>query len=363
MAIPKAMKAVLTRGHGGVEMLDYCEVPTPAPGPEEVLVEVSACGLNNTDIWNREGKYGTDRDPNAVTGVGRAPGSFPVIQGADVAGRIVAVGEGVDAARIGDRVICNFVHYAPKPNAMGFAASLGSPSRPGGYAQYTRVRTENAYGYDGPLSDAELATFPCAYITAEHMLDAAGVEAGQRVLVTGASGGVGSALIQLVNARGAAAIAATSARWAEDVAGLKPRAVVLRDGPNKDNGDGRDFYDQVQDAAGGEGVHAVTDIVGGPHFSDCLALLRQGGCYVSAGAIGGPVVPFDIRTMYLKYLRLIGVSIGYARHFESVLGHIEAGQVKPLLAASYPLSEIRAAQEKFMSKDFFGNIVVLPQEG
>jgi NADPH:quinone reductase-like Zn-dependent oxidoreductase len=358
MAILKVMKAVLTRGHGGLEMLDYTEVPTPSPGPGEVLVEVAACGLNNTDIWNREGKYGTDRDPNAVAGVGRAPGSFPVIQGADVAGRIAAVGEGVDAGRIGERVICNFVHYAPNPNAMGFAASLGSPGRPGGYAQYTRVRSENAYAYDGPLSDAELATFPCAYITAEHMLDAAGVEAGQRVLVTGASGGVGSALIQLVNARGAEAIAATSARWAGDVAGLKPRAVVLRDGK-----DGRDFYDQVQDAAGGEGVHAVTDIVGGPHFSDCLALLRQGGAYVSAGAIGGPVVPFDIRTMYLKYLRLFGVSIGYARHFESVLAHVLAGRVKPLLAATYPLSEIRAAQEKFMSKDFFGNIVVLPREG
>ncbi|MDA0704993.1 MAG: zinc-binding dehydrogenase [Proteobacteria bacterium] len=358
MAIPKSMKAVLTRGHGGVEMLDYCEVPTPAPGRDEVLVEVSACGLNNTDIWNREGKYGTDRDPAAVTGAGRAPGRFPVIQGADVAGRIVAVGEGVDAARIGDRVICNFVHYAPNPNEMGFAASLGSPGRAGGYAQYTVVRTENAYGYDGPLSDAELATFPCAYITAEHMLEAAGVEAGQLVLVTGASGGVGSALIQLVNARGAEAIAATSARWAEDVAGLKPRAVVLRDGKN-----GRDFYDQVREAAGGAGVHVVADIVGGPHFTDCLALLRKGGCYVSAGAIAGPVVPFDLRTMYLNYLRLVGVSIGYARHFDAVMGHIEAGRVKPLLAASYPLSEIRAAQEKFMSKDFFGNIVVLPQEG
>lgn len=358
MAIPKVMKAVLTRGHGGVEMLDYGEAPTPEPVAGEVVVEVSACGLNNTDIWNREGKYGTDRDPNAVTGVSRAPGVFPVIQGADVAGRIVAVGAGVDAGRIGERVICNFVHYAPEPNEMGFAASLGSPGRPGGYAQYTRVRSENAYAYDGPLSDAELATFPCAYITAEHMLDAAGVEAGQRVLVTGASGGVGSALIQLVNARGAEAIAATSARWAEDVAGLKPRAVVLRD-----SADGRDFRKQVEDATGGEGVHAVADIVGGPHFSDCLALLRLGGRYVSAGAIGGPVVPFDIRTMYLKYLRLIGVSIGYARHFEAVLRHIEAGRVQPLLAATYPLSEIRAAQEKFMSKDFFGNIVVLPQEG
>ena len=117
------MPAVLTRGHGGLEMLDYGDVPTPEPVAGEVVIEVSACGLNNTDIWNREGKYGTDRDPEAVTGVGRAPGIFPVIQGADVAGRIVAVGEGVEAGRIGERVICNFVHYAPNPNEMGFAAS------------------------------------------------------------------------------------------------------------------------------------------------------------------------------------------------------------------------------------------------
>ena len=142
------------------------------------------------------------------------------------------------------------------------------------------------------------------------------------------------------------------------MAGLKPAAVVLRDGEN-----GRDFYDRVQDAAGREGVHVVADIVGGPLFQDCLALLREGGRYVCSGAIAGPVVPFDLRTMYLKYLRLIGVSIGYPRHFEAVLDHIAAGRVKPVLAETYPLSQIRAAQEKFMSKDFFGNIVVLPQEG
>lgn len=360
MAIPGTMKAVLTRGHGGVEMLDYCEVPTPAPGPDEVLVEVTACGLNNTDIWSRQGAYGTDRDPTAVAGLGRMPGRFPVIQGVDVAGRIAAVGEGVAESRVGERVICNFVHYAPDPNEMGFAASFGSPGRPGGYAQYTVTRTENAYAYDGPLTDAELATFPCSYITGEHMLDGAGVKPGERVLVTGASGGVGSALIQLVKAWGAEPIAVTSKRWAKDVAGLEPAAVVLRDSPGEGGGD---LYDQVQAAVGGEGVHVVADIVGGPHFSDYLALLRQGGRYVCSGAIGGPVVPFDLRTMYLKYLRLIGVSIGYPRHFEAVLGHIAAGRVKPVLAQTYPLSRIRAAQEKFMSKDFFGNIVVLPQGG
>ena len=360
MAIPGTMMAVLTRGHGGLEMLDYCEVPTPSPGPGEVLVEVGACGLNNTDIWSREGKYGTERDPDAVTGLGRVPGRFPYIQGLDVAGRIAAVGTGVAEGRVGERVICNCAHYAPDPNELGYGPFLGTVERPGGYAQYTAVRTENAHAYDGPLSDAELATFPCAYLTAEHMLDAAGVKAGERVLVTGASGGVGSALVQLVGARGAEAIAATSAAWVEAVAGLGPRAVVRRDISLEGGGD---FYDAVQAAVDGQGVQVVADVVGGPQFRDLLALLRRRGRYVTAGSIAGPVVGVDLRTLYNKYLHMMGVSVGYARHFEAVLDHLKAGRIRPLLAASYPLSEIRAAQERFDRKDFFGNIVVLPREG
>ena len=112
----ETMKAVVTTGHGGLEMLDYRDdVPRPVPASGEVLIEVSACGLNNTDIWVREGAYGTARDPNAVTGTRRLPHQFPRIQGGDVVGTVAGVGTGVDQSRIGQRVICNFMTYKQTP--------------------------------------------------------------------------------------------------------------------------------------------------------------------------------------------------------------------------------------------------------
>lgn len=350
--IPPTMKAVVTRGHGGFEMLEYTDVPTPAPAAGEVLLRVSACGLNNTDVWNREARYGTDRDPEARTGVGRTEGRWPRIQGCDVVGHIVAVGAGVDPSRIGERILCNFVMYGDPNVNLGFAGSLGS-NRDGGYAEYTTIPAANAYKTDDiALSDVELSTFPCAYITAEHMLDAAGVKKGEMVVVTGASGGAGSAIIQLVHARGAETVAVTSARWRDDVAKLGSKHIVLRDQG--------DPYEQATEALKGRAVDVAADVVGGPAFRDLLALLRPGGRYVTAGAIGGPVVPFDLRTLYLKKLAFYGVSVGYPRHFEAMLGFIRAGKLKPLLAKTYPLARFRDAQELFISKNFFGNIVVTP---
>jgi NADPH:quinone reductase-like Zn-dependent oxidoreductase len=350
MTIPTTMKAVVTRGHGGMEMLDDAEVPVPQVAPGEVLVRVSACGLNNTDVWNREAMYGTDRDPNAKAGVGRKLTQWPRIQGCDVVGRIAAVGAGVDSKRVGTRVLCNFVMYGP--TGLGFAGGLGS-TRDGGYAEYTTLPDANAHDVgDLALSDAELATFPCAYITAEHMLDAIALRAGERVMVTGASGGAGSALVQLAHARGAKVVAVTSQAWLDKVKTLDPELAVARDKGS--------VYEQIVSTLGEGGVDAVADVVGGPLFNDALALMRPGARYVTAGAIGGAVVPFDIRTIYLKKLTLHGVSIGYPQHFAAMLGHIRSGAIKPLLAATFPLARFKDAQTLFISKNFFGNIVVLP---
>jgi NADPH:quinone reductase-like Zn-dependent oxidoreductase len=348
------MKAVVTRGHGGLDMLDYTDVPVPTPKAWEVLVKVTAAGLNNTDIWSRMGAYGTDRDPNAVVGGGRGrkPGNFPIINGIDVVGRVAAVGEGVDRGRVGERVILNFVTYEPNPNSVGFAGSLAT-SLSGGYAEYIAVQSVQAYEIgDSPLSDEELATLPCTCLTGEHMLSEAGVKAGETVLITGASGGMGSMLIQLVHARGAHAVAVTSKAWAAEVATLEPLAVVNRDEGN--------LVEAVTAAMGAPHLEVVADVVGGPQFPDYLALLGPAGRYVTAGAIGGPVVALDLRTIYLKKLRLYGVSTGYQHHFETALQHIRAGRIRPLLARTYALSEIKQAQADFVAKDFFGNLVVLP---
>ncbi len=291
--IPETMKAVVTRGHGGFDMLDYTDMPVPEPKAGEVLVKVTAAGLNNTDIWNRIGAYGTDRDPDAVAGLGRKPGNFPLIQGLDVVGRIAAVGAGVDGGRVGERVILNFVTYEPDPSALGFAGTLAS-GLSGGYAEYVAVQSSSAYEIgDSPLSDAELATLPCVCLTGEHMLSEAGVKAGETVLITGASGGMGSMLIQLVHARGARAVAVTSKAWAAAVATLEPFAVVSRD-------EG-DLVDAVTAAMGAPHLEVVADVVGGPQFPDYLALLGPAGRYVTAGAIGGPVVALDLRTICCQW--------------------------------------------------------------
>ena len=341
------MNAVVTTGHGGLEMLDYRnDVPRPTPVAGEVLVAVSACGLNNTDIWVREGAYGTAKDPSAVTGTGRVPHKFPRIQGADVVGKIVEVGAGVDQARIGQRVICNFMTYNQGPGGLVYAGSLGN-SRDGGYAQFVTVPGENTYATDLDYSDAELATFPCAYMTAENMLETVGVKQGETVLVTGASGGVGTALIQLAHARGANVVALTSEAKRESVAQLHPSRILTRDA-------GDELATMENE------IDVVADVVAGPQFGQLLATLKVHGRYVTAGAIGGAVVPFDVRTLYLKLLTFRGVSCGMPAHFERVLALLAAGDLKPLLHSTYPLAEIREAQSNFIAKNFFGNLVVIP---
>jgi NADPH:quinone reductase-like Zn-dependent oxidoreductase len=345
------MTAAVTTGHGGLEKLELQTVPVPDPAEGEVLIRVGACGLNNTDIWVREGAYGSDDDPDAITGTGRVPHRFPLIQGADIVGRISAVGANVSNSRIGERVICNFMTYTEGENGLEMAGGLGS-SRPGGYAQFCAVPNENAYSIESDYSDAELATFVCAYMTAENMLETAGVTAKDTALVTGASGGVGTALIQLVHARGARVVALTSKEKMDSVNTLSPAAVIDRND--------RNLRDSLFARLGQDKVDVVADVVAGKQFSNYLSVLRSHGRYVTAGAIGGPVVNFDVRTLYLRFLTFYGVSCGMPWHFEKILERLKAGQIRPLLHGTYPLSEIHRAQKDFMAKGYFGNLAVLP---
>ena len=312
MTIPKTMQAVLTTGHGGLDKLEVRnDVPVPVPGPSEVLVEVAGCGLNNTDIWVRQGAYGTDGDPNAVASWRRGALEdtlkFPRIQGADTAGRIAAAGAGVDPKRIGERVIVDFSIYNGDGVSLADIDYIGH-GRDGGYAEYMVAPAENAYEVRRPISDAELATFCCAYLTGEHMLDRAQVRAGERVLITGASGGVGSGLIQLCRARGAIPYAVVGKGKEAQVKAIGAEAVITRD-------DG-DLGAAVHRATGGEPIDAVADLVAGPMFADLINLIRPEGRYTTAGAIGGPLVTLDLRTVYLKHLTLHGSSQGTRAAFQ-----------------------------------------------
>jgi NADPH:quinone reductase-like Zn-dependent oxidoreductase len=347
------MHAVLLTGHGGMDKLAYrSDVPVPTPAPGEVLIEVSACGMNNTDVWVRLGAYGTEQNPDAVSSWRRGATTltFPRIQGADAVGRIAAVGDGVPAGRIGERIMLDFSMYNRDDDSLADIDYIGH-GRDGGYAEYMTAPAENAHAVRTGMSDVELATFCCAYLTGEHMLDRARVGAGERVLITGASGGVGSGLIQLCRARGAIPYAVVGPGKERAVLDIGAEAAIVRGG---------DLVGQVADATRGRPIDVVADVVAGPLFNDLLRVLRPEGRYTTAGAIAGPVVQLDLRTVYLKHLQLHGSSQGTRGAFRRLLGYIEDGKIRALVGGIYKLSEFHRAQTDFMAKGFIGKLVVVP---
>lgn len=240
MTIPKTMKAVLLTGYGGPEVLDYRDdVTVPQPNNDQVLIKVAACGMNNTDVNTRvgwcskavttataDGGFDLDGDENASWDGETL--ALPRIQGADAVGHVVAVGANADAALIGKWVMVNsWLRDWNDPNNRNKTGYFGSECA-GGFAQFTVADRRGIMAVDSPLSDAELATFCFSYTTAEGMLSLANVDANDVVLVTGASGGVGSALIQLANRRGARVVAMASETKHKDVAKLNPAAILPR---------------------------------------------------------------------------------------------------------------------------------------
>ena len=359
-ALPSLMTAVYLTAHGGIETLQYREdVPLPEIGADEVLIRVAAAGVNNTDINTRIGWYSKkisgatnsggaqgfdeiDDDDASWSGV---PLIFPRIQGADCCGVIVAVGDKVDNSRIGERVIVrnmlrSYVDYRP------FECWTFGSECDGAFAQYARAPARETCKVECDWSDAELASIPCAYSTAENMLHRAAVGA-ERVLVTGASGGVGSAVVQLAKRRGATVIAVASAAKAEDLYAIGADKVIDRNA-------------ELVDAIGRDSVDVVVDLVAGAAWPSLLEVLKRGGRYATAGAIAGPMVELDVRTLDLKDLTLIGCTFQDDIVFENLVDYIERGEIRPIVAQIFPLSEIGAAQEEFLAKKFTGKLVLVP---
>ena len=348
------MRAVLLTGHGGYDKLDFRDdVPVPTMGPKDVLIRVAAAGVNNTDINTRIGWY--SKAVAEATDVGAASGiagaqedgwsgaafQFPRIQGADACGRIVAVGDEVDPARIGERVLVEPVFRgAGLFDILYFGSEVD-----GGFADYTCVPSIHAHRVVSGLSDIELASFPCAYGTAENILTRINVQAGERVLITGASGGVGSAAVQLAKRRGAGVTALAADAKTEIVRSLGASRVVSRDA-------------NLEALFGQEHFDAAVDIVGGSQFGSILNVLKRGGRYGVSGAISGPIVDLDLRTLYLKDLRLIGCTVLEPEVFGNLVSYIERGEIRPLVAATYDLSDIVKAQEAFLTKQHVGKIVL-----
>ena len=342
--------AVLTK-FGGPEVLElHHDWPRPRPQSLQVLVKVTAAAVNNTDIWTRQGAYGLPDDPSAQAGWLGAF-DFPRIQGGDIAGEVVEVGSGVTSELLGRRVLVDPALYGAGDENASPVGYLGSEAD-GGFAQYVAVDASHAHDvHDSPLSDEQLACLPVAFGTAIGMLDRAGVHDGETVLVTGASGGVGLALVQLAAARGARVLAITS--------GSKGDAVLANGAAQVFNRDSPDILDAIR-AAAPNGLDVVADIAGGPGLSAMMPMLRDNGRWVIAGAVAGPVVEFDLRRLYLHNVQLIGSSMHTRVHFRRLVELARAGEVRPQVSSTFALAEIAQAQEEFSTRQHIGKIALLP---
>lgn len=361
-SLPKTMHAVLLKGLGGLDQLEYrTDVNVPAPGPNEVLIQVGAAAVNNTDINTRIGWY--SKSVGQATSSGGAHGfesvngadsswsgsvlAFPRIQGADCCGRIVAVGSNVSASRIGERVLVrnmlrSYVDFRPYE-----CWTFGSECD-GNFAQFAVAPADESHKVSCDWSDAELASIPCAYSTAENMLHRVRLGA-ERVLISGASGGVGSAAVQLAKRRGATVIALCSASKVDEIRALGADQIIDR------NAD-------LVSVLGENSVDVVLDVVGGEQWPDFLRVLRRGGRYATAGAIAGPLAEIDLRTLYLKDLTLMGCTFQEDEVFANLIAYIEADEIRPVVAKTFALKDIHQAQEEFLSKNFIGKLVLIIPE-
>lgn len=355
------MKAVVTVGNGSYDKLVYREVPVPELHPGEVLLRVLAAGVNNTEINTRLGWYSAGVSTDTAEAAAREdraavqkadggwnkPTPFPFIQGTDCCGVLVKTYPGEDASRVGKR---GLVRACMRPEGFGSMENVWMASDfDGAFAQYVKVPAAEFFPVESEWSDAELGSIPCAYATAENMIHRAGVGRGTRVLVAGASGGVGSAAVQLAKRRGAFVTA---------VAGRAKLDAVARVGPDEVHPREEDIVGRV----GEESVDVVVDNVGGSGFASMLKVLRRGGCYVSSGAIGGPIVPLDLRTWYLKDIRMIGCTAWDEPVFPNLVSYIEGGEIRPLVAKVFPLERIAEAQREFLEKRHVGKFVLIPPD-
>ncbi len=355
------MKAVVTTGNGGYDKLEYRDVPVPRIARGEALLRVLAAGVNNTEINTRLGWYSAavttatgeaaeaqeERATSRADGGWNAATPFPLIQGTDCCGRVVEIAPDVDPGLLGRRVL---VRACMRPGGFESMENVWMASDfDGAFAQFVKVPASEIFPVECEWSDAELATIPCAYGTAENMVHRAGVGPEDHVLVAGASGGVGSAVVQLAKRRGARVTAIAGRAKAEQVRGIGADRVIARE-------------DDVTAVLGEESVNVVVDNVAGPAFGRMLQLLERGGRYASSGAIAGPLVTLDMRDFYLKDLTLVGCTAWDEPVFPNLISYVERGEIRPLVAKTYPLSRIADAQREFLEKRHVGNFVLIPPQ-
>ena len=342
--LPKKMSGIILTGHGGPEKLLFSEnLDVPSAKKGEVLIKVLAAGVNNTDINTRIGWYSKTNTAEDTSWAGNQI-KFPLIQGIDGYGEIVAVGEGVAKNRVGQRVLvepCITEHEGKKLHSPFF---FGSEIN-GAFAKYTKVPSIHAYQVKDTFSSLELASFPCSYSTAENMFIRGKVNAQDKVLITGASGGVGSAAIQLAKLRKCEVFAITSKAKLQKLKEIGADHTFARD-------------DNHLSILGKNSIDVVIDLVGGKNFKHLVEILKPKGRYLVSGAVDSPSVNLDLRTLYLNDLSFIGCTRLEKNTFQNLINYIDNKEIRPLIAKTYSLSNIRNAQEEFLKHKHVGKIVL-----
>ena len=357
--LPLKMKAVLTEGIGGYDKLNYTEVETPKISKNEVLLKVLAAGINNTDINTRIGWYSskinadTDalskakfQNSNQKSGLGwNGTTNFPLIQGTDCCGEVVSVGSDTVKNLIGKRVL---VRPCMKLRGLGLTERVWMASDfDGAFSEYVKVPFKEVFPVNSNWTDAELASIPCAYGTAENMLLRSKCDGKAKILVTGASGGVGFAAIQLAKKRGANVSILTSATKKNFFKNFDISYIATD-------------VEELICSFGERSFDIVLDPVGGHIFPSLLKLLKKGGTYISSGAIAGPVVNLDLRDLYLKDLKVLGATAWSDNVFPNLISYIEKDEIKPIVAEIFPLKDIVKAQKKFLKKKHLGKFILVP---
>ncbi|MFC0522922.1 zinc-binding dehydrogenase [Pontibacillus salicampi] len=345
------MRAVQVIGYGDVDKLEVVDAAIPEPKEKEVLVKVKACAINNTEIWMREGAYGT----GSKSGWRPEGVQFPRTPGSDITGEVVQVGQDVDEAMVGTDVVLFPFTSSGKEGAEHISDDMSfiGSEYDGGYAEYVVWPAELCY--DMPLSDyVESSVFSVSGMTAWHMVEQLNIKPTETVMVTGANGGVGSLNVQIAaNVFGAKVIAIVGDLALEDK--LKELGATHVLSYKSDN-----LADQIIEANGGP-IDSVLDVVGDALFSTSLHVLKKGGKFCTSGSAGGQKTELDFRTLYLKHITLYGSVLGTRAEFKRMLAAISSGKIKPVIDRTFPLQEAREAQSYFKEAGKLGKIVLLPQ--
>jgi NADPH:quinone reductase-like Zn-dependent oxidoreductase len=322
------------------------DLPDPVPGPTEVLLDVKAVALNHLDLWVRQGLAGL-----------KLP--LPHVLGSDVAGVISGMGRDVSDVNIGDAVVvapglcCGRCRRCldGEDSLCAQYRILGEHAR-GGYAQKLCVSRANVLAKPTGLTFPQAAAFPLTFLTAWRMLRRANAQAGEVVLITGASSGVSVAGIQMARLRGCTVIAATR--------GPEKMQRALQLGAHHAVDSEGDLKSQVRAIAGGDGVDVVFEHVGGATFKAGLSVLRRGGRLVTCGATSGPVVEMDLRHIFIKQHSIIGSTMGSRGDLLELCTLIERGQLVPVVDQVLPLEEAAQAHRLLEERKHFGKVVLTP---